>query len=77
MQNVTLQRFEQQINNLNYDDRVFLIQQLVSSLRVEKAGKAMFNTQLQSMAEDHEIQRELALIDNEFTTTNMDGIRAE
>jgi hypothetical protein len=72
---MTLAQIEAAIDQLSYDERLWLIERLVHGLRNSSrdAGPA-FDAAMAQMAADPEIRRELAEIAQEFAATEFDGL---
>ena len=72
-----LLEIEQAINSLSLDEQKWLLNRLSEKVK-EKSTKLLEEydreNQIEIMANDPEIQREIALIDREFIITEMDGI---
>ena len=74
MSETLFRNIEQQVNALQYDEKLVLIERLVRALRQSQTPRTPFVQQMEAMAADPEIQREIALIDAEFAPTEMDGL---
>lgn len=75
MNPTVLYEIKNKINQLSYDEQLWLIEQLAHSLRESKLKeKAILENQLAAMASDPEIQSELKKIDEEFVITESDGL---
>lgn len=59
---------EKQITNLTHEDKLWLLERLASTLRKDKAHD------LDAMAADPDVQRELSAINTEFHITEEDGL---
>jgi len=72
-----LLEIEQAINALSLDEQKLLVQRLNKQIK-EKTNniiaKNKIESQLEIMANDPDIQAEIALINQEFMITEMDGI---
>ncbi len=72
-----LLEIEQAINSLSLDEQKWLLNRLSEKVK-EKSTKLLEEydreNQIEIMANDPEIQIEIALIDREFIITEMDGI---
>ena len=74
MSETLFRNIEQQVNALQYDEKLDLIERLVRALRQSQTPRTPFVQQMEAMVADPEIQREIALIDAEFAPTEMDGL---
>lgn len=63
-----LLELEKQIVELTYEDKLWLLERLAHTLRQDVTGD------LDEMASDPDIQRELSAIDTEFRATEEDGL---
>ena len=72
-----LLEIEQAINSLSLDEQKWLLNRLSEKVK-QKSTQILENynveNQIELMAKDPDIQREIALIDEEFIITEMDGI---
>lgn len=75
MSTVILERIESDIQHLSLADQLWLMERLAHHIR-ESSVRPVLNweTQLNAMAYDPEIQRELQEIEIEFSGTEMDGL---
>lgn len=75
MSTVTLERIESDIQHLSLADQLWLMERLAHHIR-ESSVRPVLNweTQLNAMAHDPEIQRELQEIEIAFSGTEMDGL---
>ena len=76
---MTLTQIEQSIDIMSYDELLYLLEKLVSSLRQKSSSKILtsqkgFEQQIARMAEDPDVQRELVEINREFAMTELDGL---
>jgi hypothetical protein len=70
-----LARLEREIQQLSYDEQLWLIERLVHGLRQRARNvRPAFDAALAEMAADPEIRRELEEISREFAVTEMDGL---
>jgi hypothetical protein len=71
-----LSQIEENIGLLSREEQLWLIERMIHRLRQgERKEKASLESQLEAMAADPEIQRELQNIDEEFRVTEADGLR--
>jgi hypothetical protein len=68
---------EREIAELPVDDKLWLQTQIDKQIRAAALGKSAseIESELEEMANDPEIQRELAAIELEFAATSMDGLK--
>lgn len=76
---MTLTQIEQSIDILSYDELLFLLEKLVRSLKKKSPSRILssqktLEQQIAMMANDPDIQRELAEIEREFAVTELDGL---
>ncbi|HEX9974951.1 MAG TPA: hypothetical protein VGD14_23050 [bacterium] len=76
---MTLTQIEQSIDIMSYDELLYLLEKLVSTLRQKSSSKILtsqkvFEQQIAKMAEDPDVQRELVEINREFAMTELDGL---
>ncbi len=79
MSSTVLSQIERTINRLSHDERLWLIEQLAHNLREvgsDTVEHADFESQLEEMAMDPEIQAELREINREFAVTESDGLES-
>ncbi len=69
-----LPELEENISRLSLDDQLLLIERVSHCIRENISDKTDDDAQLSRMASDPEIQRELQKINNEFSTTERDGL---
>jgi hypothetical protein len=72
-----LLEIEEAINSLSLEDKKCLLKRLTKQLNAsftDTLRDAEFKNQLEMMAKDQEIQTEINIINQEFITTEMDGI---
>jgi hypothetical protein len=75
MKQTTIHSIRQQIEQLSTEDQLILIEQIAKQLRrTRKRASGFRATDLAEMAADPDVQREIRLIDEEFRTTEMDGL---
>ncbi len=78
MSNSTLERIEADIRQLSLTEQLWLIERLAQHIRIRTLHvESRSESQLAAMANDPDIQRELRLIEAEFTGTEADGLGAE
>jgi hypothetical protein len=72
---VPLAQIEREIQQLSYDEQLWLIERLVHGLRRRsRDARPAFDAALAEMAADPQIRRELDEIAQEFAVTEMDGL---
>ncbi|HKV39784.1 MAG TPA: hypothetical protein VJX67_11275 [Blastocatellia bacterium] len=85
MNDSVLARIEKSFKGLPVSDQLLLIERLVHQVRQDPSAEVAhmdekiaqdLDTQLALMANDPEIQRELAEIEKEFAATSADGLEA-
>ena len=69
-----LSELEENISRLSLDEQLLLIERMSHRIRQNISGTTDSDTQLNEMAADPEIQRELQEIEREFTVTEQDGL---
>lgn len=72
-----LLEIEEAINSLSLDDKKWLLKRLSEQVNANITAKFQeeeLKNQLQMMAKDKQIQREISLINQEFMVTEMDSI---
>jgi len=71
-----VQKLEREIAALSFDEKLWLLAQIAQQIQPTSRRKHLIDpdTDLLDMANDPEIQRELAAIDLEFAITHMDGL---
>ncbi len=72
-----LLEIEEAIDSLSLDDKKSLLKRLTKQLNAsftDTLRDAEFKNQLEMMAKDQQIQIEINIINQEFITTEMDGI---
>ena len=71
----TLREIEERLPDLSYQERITLIERLAQTLRGEsKESWEAWDAELEEMAADPEIQREIKEIDDEFAVALQDGL---
>lgn len=65
---------EENIRRLPLDDQLLLIERVSHRIRTDISGRMNIDAQLSEMAADPEIQKELKEIEQEFSTTEQDGL---
>jgi hypothetical protein len=70
-------QLEREIASLPVEDKLWLQAQIDRQIRAAALGKSAseIESELEEMANDPDIQRELAAIELEFATTSMDGLK--
>jgi hypothetical protein len=74
MGNIALAEIEETVQRLPPEEQLWLISRLAENLRRRFGLITERRAQLQAMAEDEYIQRELRAIDEEFRHTEGDGL---
>ena len=69
-----LNELEENIRRLPLDDQLLLIERVSHRIRTDISDKMDIDAQLSKMAADPEIQKELREIEQEFSTTEQDGL---
>lgn len=70
-----LLKIEQAITNLSSQDKLWLIERIVRQLREEQISTNLVSDMdLSEMANDPQIQAEIAAIESEFAITELDGL---
>ncbi len=69
-----LNELEENIRRLPLGDQLLLIERVSHRIRTDISGKMDIDAQLSKMAADPEIQKELREIEQEFSTTEQDGL---
>ncbi len=69
-----LNELEENIRRLPLDDQLLLIERVSHRIRTDISDKMDIDAQLSKMAADPEIQKELQEIEQEFSTTEQDGL---
>ncbi|HEX9731665.1 MAG TPA: hypothetical protein VGG06_06710 [Thermoanaerobaculia bacterium] len=69
-----LARLETEITALPDEEQLWLLEWLAHQLRLKAGPDPGVDRQLAAMAEDPEIRSELRAIDDEFRSTEMDGL---
>ncbi|MGD1808613.1 hypothetical protein ACP6PL_24695 [Dapis sp. BLCC M126] len=72
-----LLEIEQAINSLSLDEQKWLLDRLTEKIKQKSTqilAECNRENQIELMGNDPDIQREIALIDQEFLITEMDGI---
>jgi hypothetical protein len=64
---------EREIASLPIEDKLWLQAQIDRQIRAAALGKS--TSEIEAMANDPDIQRELAAIELEFAVTSMDGLK--
>ena len=78
MSNSILSRIEEDINQLSVQDQILLMEHLANRIRENTTQDvSTLHSQLELMANDPDIQRELKQIEREFAGTEMDGLGIE
>ena len=76
MAQIVLAEIEDSIQRLPLDEQLWLISRLAQNLRWKLDTTAGKRAQLEAMAADEDVQRELRVIDAEFHHTEADGLGA-
>ncbi len=76
---IILNEIEEKVSQLSREEQLWLIERLVRRLREDSKNqnsfdREFFDSQLIAMANDPEIQAELKQIEQEFATTEADGL---
>jgi hypothetical protein len=76
---MSLAQIEQSIDFLTYDELLYLLEKLVRSLKKKSSSRVLssqqaFEQQIAMMANDPDIQNELAEINRDFAVTELDGL---
>ena len=75
MDSKVLDRLDADIRHLTLPEQVWLMERLAQSIRANTMRQQqILESQLDAMAADPDIQRELGLIQNEFAVTEADGL---
>jgi len=71
-----VQKLEREIAALSFEEKLWLLAQIAQQIQPKSRRKNLvdLDAELLDMANDPEIQRELAAIDSEFAITHMDGL---
>lgn len=77
MNGSVVSQIEDSFNQLSLSDQLWLIERLVQRIREQTLrSKNDLNAQLDAMAADPDIRREIRQIENEFSVTEADGLDA-
>ncbi len=76
MQTAHVLELEQQITFLPRTDQLLLLERIIHRLRQDEPDWQSQDRQLEAMAADPEIQREMHSIHDEFVSTEDDGLGA-
>ncbi len=76
MAQIVLAEIEDSIQRLPLDEQLWLISRLAQNLRWKLDTTADKRAQLEAMAADEDIKRELRALDAEFRHTEADGLGA-
>lgn len=76
---MSLAQIEQSIDVLPYEELMHLLENLVQSLKKKSSSRVLssqqaFEQQIALMANDPDIQSELAEINRDFSVTELDGL---
>jgi hypothetical protein len=74
MSQAILSQIEQNILQLPIDEQLLLISRVAERLRSKIEGVKDFDSELEEMANDENIQRELKEIEKDFRYTEFDGL---
>lgn len=78
MSNPTLERIEADISHLSLTEQLWLLERLAQHIRVRMFRmEPALESQLATMANDPDVQRELRLIEADFAGTEADGLDVE
>lgn len=71
-----LQTLEKTIEALSFSEKLWLLERIVKLLRTSQTipNREIWADSIASMAEDPEIQAEIAQINSKFETTEVDGL---
>ncbi|NTV62009.1 MAG: hypothetical protein HGA65_00530 [Oscillochloris sp.] len=72
----TLAQIESDIEQLSLSDQIDLMERLIRLVRQRAVRPLATEDELALMAQDPDIQREIATINSEFVPTEMDGLDA-
>lgn len=70
----TLAELEEDIERLSVNDQLLLIERVSQRIRGSLSTKSDIETQLNAMAADPEIQKEIRDIERDFASTEEDGL---
>jgi len=73
MKHTVLEAIQSELSRLDESESLWLLEQIARRLRLN-VQKSRREAQLMEMAQDPDIQREIAQIETEFSSTLMDGI---
>ena len=72
---MAITQIEESISRLSLREQMLLLERLIQRLRqLMFKTESSFESQLETMANDAEIQKELTMINDEFAVTEMDGL---
>jgi hypothetical protein len=74
MQPAHVVELEQQITFLPRTEQLLLVERIIHRLRQDEPDRQNLDRQLEAMAADPEIQREMQSIHDEFVSTEDDGL---
>lgn len=74
MSQAILSQIEQNILQLPIDEQLLLISRVAERLRSKIEGSKDFDSEIEEMANDESIQRELKEIEKDFRYTEFDGL---
>jgi hypothetical protein len=72
----SLEQLEADIEQLSLADQINLMERLIKLVRQRAVQPVMSDNDIAFMAQDPDIQREIAAVDAEFAHTEMDGLDA-
>jgi hypothetical protein len=73
MNTPTLAQLESEIQQLTFEEQIWLLERLAHQIRERSLHQEM-ESQLAAMAADPDIQREISEIQSEFVVTEPDGL---
>jgi hypothetical protein len=74
MSQAVLSEIEETISKLSKDQQLVLISRIAEKLRDKTSEDSHFEDELETMAQDEEIQNELREIERDFHSTELDGL---
>jgi hypothetical protein len=72
---MTVSQLEENIYELPLNDQLCLMERLAQHIRNEMSESQELEKQISAMANDPQIQRELRVIETEFSITELDGLK--
>ena len=70
----SLEQLEADIEQLSLADQINLMERIIKLVRQRAVQPFMSDNDITFMAQDPDIQREIAAVDTEFALTEMDGL---